>query len=572
MAEQSQVDPSGLKKNRSRNVGDARAAIDRLIALAEEAVDTNPAQALLLSEQAAAACRMHPFEKRPYLKGLARNAHAAATAYVNQGDYGEALKYHSSSLALYRELGDHENVASQLNNIGTVYAYCGDYAEALKHFRAAEANFTERTKLVSRAQILNNIGFTYVSLGEHASAIPILLESLKAARKMTRPGQTSHLHAQANIYDSLCQAYLAQNDLPSALRAARKSTGICRQIGDLKKEAEYLLILGDVFYRMGQSDEAENQYQLALGLAREHGFRREQAEACRRLGKRQGEQGNFELARQLLLSALTIAEENKTLREVYECHFALAGLYKAAGEFQKALEHYEHFHQIKELVFNDQSDQRIKHLEILHQVEQARRDAEIHQQKSVELQKEILERKKAHELAEILASTDALTGIYNRRHFFSLARNRIADALQANTPLCLIILDIDHFKAINDQFGHMEGDRVLAAVARKIQSMLRTEDILARYGGEEFIAALPQTTLGQAVLVAERLRAGVESLGIFPAHPELQVTVSLGIAELRQQTFAEEETVLETLLSQADQAMYMAKREGRNRVQVFFKQ
>ena len=118
----------------------------------------------------------------------------------------------------------------------------------------------------------------------------------------------------------------------------------------------------------------------------------------------------------------------------------------------------------------------------------------------------------------------------------------------------------------------MEGDRVLAAVARKIQSMLRTEDILARYGGEEFIAALPQTTLGQAVLVAERLRAGVESLGIFPAHPELQVTVSLGIAELRQQTFAEEETVLETLLSQADQAMYMAKREGRNRVQVFFKQ
>ena len=551
--------------DRPRKVGEARSAIDRTLELAEGLIDTNPDQALRLADQAAAACQMHPFERKPYQRGLALSYRISASAYLNQGDFGQALKFHSKSLAVFRAVNDRAKIASQLNNIGTVYAYCADYAETLKHLRAAETYFDERTPADLKAQILNNIGFTYVVLGDNAHALPILMRSLEAAQSVPDAGLYKNLIALANIYDSLCQAYLVQHDLEAALQAAMKSTAICRQIGDLKKEAEYLLILGEVYSQMGNLEQASDCFQQTLTLAREHGFRREESEAYRRLGILHGSLGDYAQAIRLLEDALAIASEIKIQREVYECHQAFANLYKEEREFEKALEHYEKFHQVKEMVFNDQSDQRLKNLEILHQVEQARREADIHQLKSIELQREIEERKKAQELAEILASTDVLTGVFNRRHFFALAEHWIEESLRKQTPLSTLIIDVDHFKMINDRYGHQVGDRALAAIARKISSTVRKVDIVGRYGGEEFVVLLPETDPNVAEIIAERLRSVIETLEISPANPDLRATISLGIAGL-DSSDAPDELLLEKLLEQADQAMYAAKRLGRNRV------
>ena len=165
--------------------------------------------------------------------------------------------------------------------------------------------------------------------------------------------------------------------------------------------------------------------------------------------------------------------------------------------------------------------------------------------------------------AERLATTDALTGLANRRHFFTTALSGLALAHRQHRPLAAVMLDIDHFKQVNDVHGHYVGDQVIRAVAQRLAHGARTPDIVGRYGGEEFALILPDTGTEGAAILAERLRAAVADRPIDTDVGPLTVTVSIGIA---QQTA--EHTDVETLLNVADSALYQAKRAGRNQVVV----
>jgi two-component system, cell cycle response regulator len=160
-----------------------------------------------------------------------------------------------------------------------------------------------------------------------------------------------------------------------------------------------------------------------------------------------------------------------------------------------------------------------------------------------------------------LATTDALTGILNRRAFMEWAGRELRQALRYEHPFSVILLDVDRFKRINDERGHASGDLVLAGVARIISEAVRSCDVVARWGGEEFVLALPCTALEGASEVAERTRQRIETAVLFDVNNEqVPVTASLGVAQLLAQ-----ETV-EQLLDRADRAMYGAKNAGRNRV------
>jgi diguanylate cyclase (GGDEF)-like protein len=163
----------------------------------------------------------------------------------------------------------------------------------------------------------------------------------------------------------------------------------------------------------------------------------------------------------------------------------------------------------------------------------------------------------------VLALTDELTGVANRRRIELAAADAIAAAHAEGRPLCLIALDIDYFKRINDGFGHLAGDAVIARVAAACQQALRQRDALGRIGGEEFLVLLPDTALDAAVQVGERLRANVQALRWSDIASELQVTVSLGIAELHA-----DDAGLRDLMRRADAALYRAKAAGRNAVDV----
>jgi diguanylate cyclase (GGDEF)-like protein/PAS domain S-box-containing protein len=160
-----------------------------------------------------------------------------------------------------------------------------------------------------------------------------------------------------------------------------------------------------------------------------------------------------------------------------------------------------------------------------------------------------------------MALTDPLTGLSTRRHFFNLAALAFEWAVKNHQPLSAVMLDIDHFKQINDRYGHAIGDRVLERVARTCQDALRKSDAIGRYGGEEFIILLPDTGRERAIQIAERLRARIDQLNFASQNGLVGVTVSLGAAE-----FAGEGDRLEDMIERADRGMYAAKRAGRNQV------
>lgn len=160
-----------------------------------------------------------------------------------------------------------------------------------------------------------------------------------------------------------------------------------------------------------------------------------------------------------------------------------------------------------------------------------------------------------------LASRDELTGTLNRRALMARLHAEWTDSIRHNTPLSIILLDIDHFKLVNDTCGHLAGDQVLVSFSELVKSELRAKDQLGRYGGEEFIILLPGTSQEETIVIAERIRALLEQQVGQPSRPS--VTSSFGVAHRTEKV-----TDIDELLRRADQALYLAKQRGRNRVEV----
>ncbi|GLX15326.1 hypothetical protein Pstr01_35650 [Pseudomonas straminea] len=160
------------------------------------------------------------------------------------------------------------------------------------------------------------------------------------------------------------------------------------------------------------------------------------------------------------------------------------------------------------------------------------------------------------------ANVDKLTGAFNRRWLEHVFERERARCLIDKQPLCLLMLDVDHFKDYNDQHGHLAGDYALCLVAHTLRRQLRARDSLVRYGGEEFVVLLPELALQQAADVAERLRESLERIGSFysPLGAQPGVTISLGLAQMNARDG------LAGLIARADKALYKAKNSGRNRL------
>ena len=166
-----------------------------------------------------------------------------------------------------------------------------------------------------------------------------------------------------------------------------------------------------------------------------------------------------------------------------------------------------------------------------------------------------------HEEIYQLATHDALTELYNRRHFIEMADKEIARAIRHQRPLSLCIVDVDLFKPVNDRYGHISGDEVLRQIAALLRRHARNDDLAARIGGEEFALLLPECGSEDAAVLADRVREAVAEAAFAPGGEPRQMTVSIGVASLA----ATRET-RQALMAAADAALYRAKHEGRNRV------
>ena len=186
------------------------------------------------------------------------------------------------------------------------------------------------------------------------------------------------------------------------------------------------------------------------------------------------------------------------------------------------------------------------------------------ERKTADLEKSLADLEKSqdeirlqNEELEALSRQDPLTGVSNRRHLINSLEPLFAESRKVNRELCCVMVDIDHFKRVNDDHGHSMGDEVIRCVAKILTSVVRSSDLVCRYGGEEFLIILPEAPVEAATAAAERLRAKIDS----PGFARVPVTASFGVSSIRNgaSTFA-------ALINQADEAMYASKENGRNRV------
>ncbi len=182
-----------------------------------------------------------------------------------------------------------------------------------------------------------------------------------------------------------------------------------------------------------------------------------------------------------------------------------------------------------------------------------------------ELEEKQVELAEANARLEQMATTDHLTGLYNRHYFSSVVQHLYDEARRYKLPLCVTMMDVDHFKSVNDGFGHVFGDHVLKVTAERLVAGTRRSDLLARYGGEEFVLVTPNTDLRIALMLADRLRQAIEHDPYVLGSTTLTVTASLGISGTELVATGP----FRELLESADQALYQAKRSGRNRCCVY---
>ncbi|MEI6306579.1 MAG: GGDEF domain-containing protein, partial [Deltaproteobacteria bacterium] len=170
--------------------------------------------------------------------------------------------------------------------------------------------------------------------------------------------------------------------------------------------------------------------------------------------------------------------------------------------------------------------------------------------------------KQSNERLLELSNTDHLTRLFNRRYLMDTLEKELQRCIRKSGCLSLIILDIDHFKKVNDTFGHQQGDEVLIKVSRALEKELRNYDIAARYGGEEFVAVLPETNPKEAIFVAERIRSAMPEIKFSGDMATHSLTVSLGVASFPCPNC----NCVDDFIKLADDALYRAKSSGRDRV------
>jgi diguanylate cyclase (GGDEF)-like protein len=516
---------------------------------ARQVARRNLPEAIRLATEAARQAQEAGSYGSAYTAGLAESWHQLGRFHMQLAEYDKALSFLGQAQQQYEQLGDRENLAAVFNLISATYALLADYAEAFNYQLKGLEEAQRSGNRLFEGRNLNDLGCILNDTGDHARALPYLERGLTLFKDL------NDIEGQSMIFDGLAQAYLGLARYTKALESGLESIRLCQQASGRSREAGHRITVGRIYGAMAEVEPARLSFMSAFNIAKTAGYRREESVSLRYLGDLNRRNKLYTEALSCLQPALDIANEIRSRRDQYECHGALAAYYRDMRDFENALIHHEAFHTIKESVFNDQNNMRLRSLEVQNKLQTAQQEAEIYHLRNVALEREIAERKKAETALLELAATDVLTGLSNRRHILDLAHSALAISQRYKRPLSIMMLDVNRFKSINDTYGHAIGDVVLTEFAVRIKPILRLSDLVGRYGGDEFVIILPETDITQARLVAHRLQLAITNLPIQVKDSGLYISTSIGISS-NETDYA---LALDTLIERADNALYAVK-------------
>jgi diguanylate cyclase (GGDEF)-like protein len=473
-----------------------------------------------------------------------------------------------------RNAGERSDV---LCTLVMAYNSLGLHADALEHVTEVldAARASGDLSLLSWA--LNRVGVTYEALADRREAEHFLLQALEIARQIK--GDEEMFSALNNLCSGLMAMARAArdgvgapptaDDLQRALAYGEEALALAHASGNSHREAISHGNLATLHLELCNFDTALMHIERERELALAHGYRAlihasvvDRAELARRCGDLPGAIALFE-------EALADAQHCEDPGSMLEVCTSLYSCCKSIGDFATALQHHEAMLLLERekmrRVIATQARLLINRLELEHarvDAERAHLDAQVQRLRAMQLETEKRQlEQKASELGRH-ALEDQLTGLANRRRIDHELPLKLAAAHERGEPLSIALIDLDHFKHVNDRFGHGVGDDVLRAVAAILLDNIRGADVLARMGGEEFIVVFGSTAIGVATEICERLRRAVEAHGWHEVARGLQLTISIGVCD------AERSVDMRGLVERADTALYQAKRDGRNRVQV----
>ena len=459
------------------------------------------------------------FEDNRFSESLIAAWYTLGWIYFYSGDYPAALEFGLKALNKAEETGSKEIEAWALDLAASTYK---DPTQAIHMYQKALRIFEESNDIEGQVRTLNNWACTLLEIRDYSTALEYSQKSMQLA-------QTGMLKRdEININSTLGEIYIAMGEYSQAQRYFEKAKRLIENYG---RDISYLYILiglGEVFLAQNELDNAEQE----------------------------------------LLGALNMAMRADMRSEQVRCNRLLSSTYERRGRFDKALEYYKFFHSVKEGIAGESVARQITALKMSYQVETAQRDAEIQRLQKEKLQLELDEHKRMHIILENLATRDPLTNLYNRRHFLTLAEQEWKRALRYKHPICVLMLDLDHFKNINDTYGHATGDQTLITVAGIIQAALRATEIAGRYGGDEFAVVLPETIGKNGLIVSKRIHDGIANQVMHTEIETFNLSVSIGVAELSDLNREQVKTLYE-LLSQADQALYVSKKSANNPISLY---
>jgi diguanylate cyclase (GGDEF)-like protein len=531
-------------------------------------------------------------------KSMARTLNTLAEAERYLGNYVIALDYSIRGLKLHEQLDDPIGHAKALMGAGIIFRHIGSYEKSLEHIHRAHLLYKKMNDANGIAKTSNEMGFIYTRLDQFDQARSFYQVTIDQPEKKLDP------QTLATALREMAVIYLESGDYESAKVMAQKAHKIYQNENEKSKASISARIIGNIYRAQQDNTNAIAYYRESLSFATEIGSEIYQIKAQTPLaGILIGE--NTEEAVDLLKKALELSIKIDSISQKLYIYRELRKAEKSRGNIAESLHYAEEEIALSKIIQEEREDnelvlvkaklyshkkemelESLKEITKLDQIELIKKKSQIEiaeqQRKISELEltknkyasialssllaicllvvifisRRFIHSRNHNKELGYLAARDPLTNCYNRRFLFDLMNRDFAD-LELLGEYCIILADIDQFKAVNDNYGHTAGDSVLRAVSEILQDSIRQNDIVARFGGEEFCIVLPGASQDQAMRIAETIRQKIET-----SHFEdITVTCSFGVTSIEFNAKAPKE-----LINQADLALYKSKSNGRNQV------